>query len=155
MVDVSAARMWGLNHRVLTSVLSDCVGEFEDLGLDAKEFFVLAAIEDWPYPAQLATHLVVPKPTVTGYVKSLESKGFVRREIDHGDLRRHRLVLTPAGEDALQRALAVMSRVFDGWLARLDAGERAQLQRLLEKVLEAPSPAATSARPALSSAARR
>lgn len=149
MVDVSAARTWGLNHRVLTSVLRDCVGEFEDLGLDAKEFFVLVGIEDWPYPAQLATHLVIPKPTVTGYVKSLESQGFVRREIDRGDLRRHRLVLTSAGVDTLQRALAVLSRVFDGWLARLDAGERADLQRLLEKVLDAPSPGAAAARPAL------
>lgn len=135
MTDLDAARVWGLNHRVLTSVLGDCAEEFDALGLDAKEFFVLAGIEEWPYPAQLASHLVIPKPTVTGYVKNLEAQGLVRREIDHDDLRRHRLALTRKGQSTLRGALAVLSETFGHWLSRLDRAERAELERLLEKML--------------------
>jgi len=37
-----------------------------------------------------------PKATVTVYLKRLEAAGFVRREIEPSDRRRHRLLLTPA-----------------------------------------------------------
>jgi len=39
----------------------------------------------------------MPKATVTVYLKRLEAAGFVRREIDPSDLRRHRLLLTATG----------------------------------------------------------
>ncbi len=45
----------------------------------------------------------MPKPTVTVYVKRLEAAGFLRREIDAADLRRHRLILTPEGRKAMTR----------------------------------------------------
>jgi hypothetical protein len=48
-------------------------------------------------PAELAALLSMPKPSVTAYVKHLEAAGFVRREIDAGDLHRHRSIVTPAG----------------------------------------------------------
>jgi DNA-binding MarR family transcriptional regulator len=76
----------------------------------------------------------MPKPTVTVYVKRLEAAGFLRREIDAADLRRHRLVVTPAGRKAMSRGLALLSDVFGGRLGRLSAAERRALQRLLEKL---------------------
>ncbi len=51
----------------------------------------------------------MPKPIVTVNLKRLEGAGFVRREIDASDLRRHRLIVTPAGRRAMTRGLAVVS----------------------------------------------
>ncbi|KQQ25607.1 MarR family winged helix-turn-helix transcriptional regulator [Frondihabitans sp. Leaf304] len=131
----SAARIWSLNHQVLTRVMNDCAPEIESLGLEAKEFFVLGEIDDCPYPAELAVRLVLPKPSVTVYLKNLQAKGFVRREIDPADLRRHRLALTPEGTQTLDKALEILSVKFDEWLVRLDADEQTELQRLLAKLL--------------------
>jgi DNA-binding MarR family transcriptional regulator len=131
----NAARIWSLNHQVLTRVMNDCAPDIEALGLEAKEFFVLGEVDDCPYPAELAARLVLPKPSVTVYVKNLEAKGFVRREIDPADLRRHRLVVTPEGAQTLDKALEVLSAKFDEWLVRLNTDEQVELQRLLAKLL--------------------
>lgn len=140
MPDVTAARLWALNHRVLISVLRDCDRDFDALDLDAKEFFVLAAVPEWPYPAELADGLVIPKASVSVYVRNLESQGLLGRQIDPGDLRRHRLHLTPRGQDVLERALEALSGVFEERLGRLTAVERVQLGQLLDKlVTDAPA----------------
>ena len=76
----------------------------------------------------------MPKPAVTVYLKRLEAVGFVRREIDPGDLRRHRLSVTPVGRKALTRGQSLLSEAFGLRLARLSAAERAQLASLLEKL---------------------
>jgi MarR family transcriptional regulator, temperature-dependent positive regulator of motility len=60
-----------------------------------------------------------PKATVTVYLKRLEAAGFVRREIDPSDLRRHRLLLTPAGCRATTDGLALLSNAFNERLGRL------------------------------------
>lgn len=120
---------------MLTRVMNDCAPEIEALGLEAKEFFVLGEIGDCPYPAELAVRLVLPKPSVTVYVKNLEAKGFVRREIDPTDLRRHRLAVTPQGVETLDKSLEILSAKFDEWLVRLDTDEQTELQRLLAKLL--------------------
>ncbi|MEV5776740.1 hypothetical protein AB0L49_36855 [Streptomyces antimycoticus] len=39
--------------------------------------------------------LLLPKASVNVYVRRLIAEGFIRRENDDADLRRHRLVLTP------------------------------------------------------------
>lgn len=132
---VDAAQLWTLNHRLLTVVLDACSGELGALGLDPKEFFVLAEVPASPYPAELATALVIPKASVTVYVRNLVAKGFMRREIDDADLRRHRLVLTPEGEAARARALAALAAEFDRRLAKIAPGDRTELQRILLELL--------------------
>src|ERR1700674_3041179 len=112
MSAVDAAKIWSLNYRVLLSVISRAEDEICSLGLESKELFLLAEIEEHPYPAELATTLNMPKATVTVYLKRLEAAGFVRREIDPSDLRRHRLLLTPAGRQASTKALALLSDAF-------------------------------------------
>lgn len=135
-MSVDAAQLWTLNHRLLTVVLDACSGEMAELGLETKEFFVLAEVATSPYPAELATKLVIPKASVTVYVRNLVAKGFMRREIDDTDLRRHRLALTPEGEDARARSLAALAAEFDRRLARILPQDRAELQRILLEMLE-------------------
>jgi DNA-binding MarR family transcriptional regulator len=116
--------------------MNDCAPDIEALGLEAKEFFVLGEVDDCPYPAELAVRLVLPKPSVTVYLKNLEAKGFVRREIDPEDLRRHRMAVTATGAATLEKALEILSAKFDEWLVRLNSEEQAQLQLLLAKLLD-------------------
>ena len=135
MSQVDAAKIWSLNYRVLLSVVSCVEADITALGLDSKELFLLAEVDEHPYPAELAATLSMPKATVTIYLKRLEAAGFVRREIDATDLRRHRLRLTPAGRQATTNGLALLSDAFNKRLGRLTGAQQKQLKNLLEKIL--------------------
>jgi MarR family transcriptional regulator, temperature-dependent positive regulator of motility len=130
-----AAKIWSLNYRLLLSVVSSVEADIAALGVDSKELFMLAEIDEHPYPAALASTLSMPKATVTLYLKRLESAAFVRREIDPGDLRRHRLSLTPAGRHTTGKGLALLSEAFDARLQRLTTAQQKELKRLLEKIV--------------------
>jgi DNA-binding MarR family transcriptional regulator len=133
---MDAARVWELNHRLITQSLDRCAERMEALGVEPKEFFVLAEIEELRYPAAIAKRIVVPKATLTTYLKSLEAKGLVGREIDPGDLRRHRLALTPRGAEVLAEVRAVLAETFEQSLSQLDATERSALETVLTKLVD-------------------
>ena len=135
MSAVDAGKIWSLNYQVLLSVISCVEADISALGLDSKELFLLAEIDDHPYPAELATTLSMPKATVTLYLKRLEAAGFVRREIDPADLRRHRLLLTPAGRQVAADGLALLSAEFDKRLGRLTVAQQKELKSLLERIV--------------------
>lgn len=134
MAKIDAAKIWGLNYRLLMSVIINVAPSISELGLETKELFVLAEVDEHPHPADLATTLSMPKPSVTVNLKRLEAAGFVRREIDADDLRRHRINVTPAGRKVLTRGLALLSDAFGERLARLSAKEQAELMNLMEKM---------------------
>ena len=135
MSAVDAAKIWSLNYRVLLSVISCAEADIAALGLDSKELFLLAEIDEHPYPAELAATLIMPKATVTAYLKRLEAAGFVRREIDPADLRRHHILLTPAGRKAAKDGLVLLSNEFNKRLERLTAAQQKDLKNLLERIL--------------------
>ncbi len=129
-----AAKIWSLNYRLLVSVISSVEANITALGLDSKELFLLAEVDEHPYPAELAATMCMPKATVTVYLKRLEAAGFVRREIDATDLRRHRLELTPAGRRATKDGLALLSDAFSKRLQRLSRAQQKELKNLLEQI---------------------
>jgi DNA-binding MarR family transcriptional regulator len=135
MPQVDASKIWSLNYRLLLSVVASVEADITALGLDSKELFLLAEIDDHPFPAELAATLSMPKATVTLYLKRLEAAGFVRREIDPADLRRHRLLLTPTGRQATRDGLSLLSDAFNERLARLTARQQSELKNLLEQIL--------------------
>jgi MarR family transcriptional regulator, temperature-dependent positive regulator of motility len=135
MPQVDAAKIWSLNYCLLLSVVSSVEAGITALGLDSKELFLLAEIDEHPYPAELAATLVMPKATVTLYLKRLEAAGFVRREIDPADLRRHRLLLTAAGRQVTADGLALLSDAFTERLSRLTTAQQKELKKLLEQIL--------------------
>lgn len=134
MGKIDGLKIWSLNYRLMMTVISSVSPAIGELGIETKELFVLAEVDESPHPAELAARLSMPKPTISVYVKRLEAAGFVRREIDPGDLRRHRLLVTTAGRKVLSRGLALLSGAFDARLANLDPNEQAKLQALLEKL---------------------
>jgi DNA-binding MarR family transcriptional regulator len=130
-----AAKIWSLNYQVLLSVIGSVETDITALGVDSKELFLLAEVDEHPYPAELATTMSMPKPTVTVYLKRLEAAGFMRREIDPADLRRHRLQLTPAGRRVTKDGLALLSDAFSKRLERLTRAQQKELKNLLEQIL--------------------
>jgi DNA-binding MarR family transcriptional regulator len=134
MPKIDVGRIWSLNFRLLMSVITSVAPDISELGLETKELFVLAEVDLHPHPAELAGVLSMPKPTVTIYVKRLEAAGFLRREIDSADLRRHRLILTPEGRKTMARGLALLAKAFGARLARLNSAQQSELATLLEKL---------------------
>jgi DNA-binding MarR family transcriptional regulator len=132
---VDVGKIWSLNYRLVMSVVTSIAPDIAELGLETKELFLLAEVDAHPHPAELAGVLSMPKPTVTVYVKRLEASGFLRREIDGADLRRHRLVLTPEGRKTMARGLALLSKAFGARLARLSSAQQSELATLLEKLI--------------------
>ena len=134
MAKIDPTKIWSLNYRLVSTTIVSVAPQLAALHLETKELFVLAAIDEHPHPAALADTLCMPKPTVTVYLKRLVAANFVRREIDAGDLRRHRLNLTPTGRKVMVRGLALLSAAFGARLSRLSAAEQAQFDTLLEKL---------------------
>lgn len=106
-----------------------------DLGLEVKELFLLPEVDDHPHPAGLSEACLMPKPTVTTYVKRLEAAGLLKREIDSADLRRHRLTLIADGREVTMRGMAMIAEAFGRRLARLGAAQQQDLRGLLEKLV--------------------
>jgi DNA-binding MarR family transcriptional regulator len=134
MAKIDPTKLWSLNYRLVSEVIRDVAPEIEVLGLEVKELFVLAAVEESPYPAALASSLCIPRPTVTSYLKHLEAAGFLRREIDSADLRRHKLALTAAGRKVMAQGMDGLARSLGTRLARLSHAEQSELRRLFEKM---------------------
>src|SRR5580704_15820966 len=134
MPKIDVGKIWSLNYRLLMSVITSVASDITELGLETKELFVLAEVDAHPYPAELAGVLSMPKPAVTMYVKRLEAAGFLRREIDGADLRRHRLTLTPEGRKTMARGLTLLSKAFGSRLARLKPAQQSELATLLERI---------------------
>ncbi len=134
MSKTDVGKIWSLNYRLLMSLIADVAPGIAELGLEVKELLALAEVEAHPYPAELASVMGMPKPTVTTYIKRLEAAGLVRREIDGADLRRHRLILTPEGRKTITRGFALISKAFGARLARLNSAQQSELATLLEKL---------------------
>lgn len=77
---------------------------------------------------------------MVGIIDQLEDCGLLVRERSTADRRRYDLTVTAKGQEAIERFLAV-ARDLDGeFYAVLSAAERAQLNRLLDKLVRAHSP---------------
>jgi DNA-binding MarR family transcriptional regulator len=132
MKKIDISKLWGANYRLAMCVIADVAPSVADLGLEVKELFVLEQIDDYPNPASLAEVLVMPKPTVTVYLKRLEAGGFVKREIDSKDLRRHHMTLTPAGRKVMAKGSALIVDALAKRLTKLTPTQQVQLGDLLE-----------------------
>jgi hypothetical protein len=110
MPQIDAAKIWSLNYRLLVSVISAAEPDIAALGFESKELFLLAEVDEHPYPAELAATLCMPKPTVTLY-------------------------LTEAGRQANQDGLALLSDGFSKRLERLTLAQQEEFKSLLEQIL--------------------
>ena len=134
MAKLDITKVWALNYRLVTSVIGEVAPALHELGIEVKELFLLAELDAHPHPAALAEALLLPKPSVTVYVKRLEAAELLKREIDSTDLRRHKLSLTPEGRKIMTRGLALLSETFGQRLGRLTSTQQSEFKSLLEKL---------------------
>jgi DNA-binding MarR family transcriptional regulator len=86
------------------------------VGLTAARFDLLYALKDrrsGMLQGRLQRTLGVSRATVSRMLSSLEDLGLVKREVDDGDRRRKRVILTPLGRERIVMAHKQLTR--SGW----------------------------------------
>jgi MarR family transcriptional regulator, organic hydroperoxide resistance regulator len=137
MTDADATQIFRLNLQWSAVTLAAATPAILALGLDPKEFFVLDAVEEHPYPAELAGHMSMPRPTIAAYLREFQKRGLVTRSIDEQDRRRHRLELTPEGRRVVAAARKSIVARYAETLDRLTVAERRDLTVLFQKLTQA------------------
>jgi DNA-binding MarR family transcriptional regulator len=110
-----------------------------ELGVTLKQLHTLIALRDrGELPQQMLCDVLhTTQNTVVAWLNELEDAGFIERNRDPDDRRKHNVAITAAGIVALDRAETELRRMEDDVLTGLTADERAQLRKLLAKALDA------------------
>ncbi len=125
-----------LLKRLGDAVRERAVPEFLAAGCNPYHHAVLALLAEGARDtqAEIADALRFDRSHLVGLLDDLEADGFVSRERDPHDRRRHVVKITRAGKQALVQRRAVMKRIENEFLAPLDADSRKQLHELLLKL---------------------
>lgn len=135
--DVDGIRLCFQALSLAAAIDRDCAALLAPHGLSEGRFvllFLLDAAPDGLAPAVLAQQAGVSRATVTGLLDGLERAALVARQADANDRRALRICLTPQGRQVAQAVFAQHGRWIASLFGLLDAAERAQLTRLLDKV---------------------
>lgn len=106
--------------------------------MNLKQVAMLVALRDQGDLPQneLCGMMKLTQNTVVTWLNELEDAGYVARNRDPDDRRKHNVTLTEKGSEALERAETELRRLEDEVLAGLSADERTQLRRLMAKALD-------------------
>lgn len=128
----------------------------ELLGMHMRLLMALSYVRDHNGAPQqeLVDALCIDANNVVLLLNELEDLGHVARRRDPEDRRRHRVEITPAGLDALERAERAQEEIEDDVLGALDAEERATLWGLLTRALQGAEPSREDAGEALIAGSR-
>ena len=109
-----------------------------EMGMSIRHYMTLHWLPE-PLPqAQLAESLCIDANNTVILLNELEDKGWVRRQRDPADRRRHVVAMTDAGRQAYTHAQQSRDVVEDVVLGPLSADERQSLHELLAKALGEP-----------------
>jgi DNA-binding MarR family transcriptional regulator len=108
------------------------------VGMNLRNMVVLAYLRDHPSVSQQAMTEDLSMDSNTGVLvlNDLEDLDYAERRRDPTDRRRHRVDITDAGLEALERAELAQGSIEDEILGGLSASERETFRRLLVKALE-------------------
>src|SRR5438270_655067 len=128
-------------HQLAVAVFMEETAQF---GVTPVQFAILNALIEDPGEDQitLAGKVAFDAATFGSVISRLEAKGWVRRKPDAQDRRRKLLWITPEGEKAAIAMKRVVAKAQSRILAPLDAAERDQFIRLLDKLVTRFSPKA-------------
>lgn len=96
-------------HQLSVAIVAE---HLTQLNLTSVQFATLVAVDDHPGldATRLAAMINFDRPTLTGVIDRLETKGLLVREPDLNDRRARQLFLTPDGEKMLAAATALPTR---------------------------------------------
>ena len=109
-------------------------------GARGYHYRLLAALAEFGPSSQasLGRRTRMDRSDVVAAVGELAAEGLVERAADPADRRRNVVTLTPRGTARLERLDQVLAAVQDELLAPLSGAERAELARLLTRLLDSP-----------------
>lgn len=105
------------------------------MGMSIRHYMALYNIPDELPQQQLAETLCIDANNTVILLNELEAAGWVHRERDPADRRRHLVRLTDAGREAMRHAQEARETIEDEVLARLSESERQALHDLVAKAL--------------------
>jgi DNA-binding MarR family transcriptional regulator len=108
------------------------------LGMTFRKYWVLSVLSDHDGSRsqhELGQQLLLDANNLVLLLNELEDAGFIRRERDPEDRRRHIVVLTDEGREAFKSAELAQETVEYQVLSPLNADERNTLRELLIKAL--------------------
>jgi len=138
-VSTSSAGTLGALRRLVRALrLADRAAESR-LGLSAAQLFVLERLAEGPVGsmAELAGRTLTDASSVSVVVQRLTERGLVVRSVAPDDARRTTLRLSASGKRLLATAPRSPQADLIDALEHLSAGERKELERLLERVVRA------------------
>jgi DNA-binding MarR family transcriptional regulator len=106
-----------------------------ELGMSLRHYMALWSIPGSIPQQQLAEMLCIDANNTVILLNELETLGWVHRERDPADRRRHLVRITDEGQERLAHAVAAREIVEDDVLGPLSADERQTLHDLLTKAL--------------------
>jgi DNA-binding MarR family transcriptional regulator len=108
------------------------------LGITARQFVVLAAIDGLDRPSQTTLCHVsgIDRSTLADIVRRLEMRGLVHRERTKSDARMYAVSVTDEGRKILRSAAPIAIEVEEALLAPFSATERAAFKALLQRVVK-------------------
>jgi len=109
----------------------------ELLGMDLRLLMALSylADHDGAHQQELVDALCMDAKNVVLLLNELEHTGYLIRRRDAEDRRRHRVHITTAGREALERAAQIQQDIEDDVLKALNAEERLTLWQLLARAV--------------------
>ena len=139
-LDVGALQVTARLSRIGPHLARRQEAVFSRFGLNRGEVGALSAlrIAGPPHrlsPTRLARGLMLSSAGITSRIDRLERRGFVRRLPDPDDRRGVMIELTDEGLEVVDAAVAANTVSERQLLERLDAGEIAQLESILRKLL--------------------
>jgi DNA-binding MarR family transcriptional regulator len=123
---------------------------YDEAGLHPYHHAILAVLDEGSRETQgaIADALGYDRGQLVGLLDELEDAGFVERQRDPNDRRRHVVRMTPAGRKALARLRTLSRQLETEFLAALDEGEQDTLHRLLLTLAEDHLPNCRFSKPA-------
>jgi DNA-binding MarR family transcriptional regulator len=121
-------------HQHAVAVFMEETAEF---GVTPVQFAILNALIEEPGEDQvtLAGRVAFDAATFGSVIGRLEARGWVKREPDGADRRRKLLWVTPTGEKAAAAMKRAVGKAQSRIVGPLEAAERDELLRLLEKLV--------------------
>lgn len=135
---VRSAEVFGLMARLVHRTAQEAAAALRGHGLTPAQFQLLRAVRDRPGAVQreIGERFAVTGANVSMLIAKLESAGLLHRRADGAA---NRVLLTPAGEELVERLEPEQSAFMAGRFAALGEVELDQLHHLVRTALDGPA----------------